>query len=224
MKSNQLFIGLISEGSTDNRFLFSVIKRTIDAIIFEYGGVTEIYIEEIKKETGKKFVQQVIDANKDYHKENFINILLVHSDSDYHNDSKAIKKFTLLMDEVSLIEDNLICKNIIPIIPIQMIEAWMLADIDLFLDVISSTKSKSELDLNGNPEAFTDPKDKIKNALQIINLERPKKRRKDLQIAELYQLIGQKIEIEKLLGLNSFEKFYNDLINILNKLKFIYKK
>lgn len=222
MKASQLFIGIICEGTTDNRFLYSVIERSIDKLIFEYGGITEIYIDEIKKEKGKRFVQQIIDANIDYHKKNFINILLIHNDSDYHNDSKVInEKFNPLIHEIKLVNDQ-ICKEIIPIIPVHMIEAWMLADIDLFLDLISSNKNKLELKLNGNPESFTDPKDKIKKALQIINQERPKKRRKDLQINELYQLIGQKLEIDKLLELDSFKKFHNNLIKSLEKLKFIH--
>ncbi|EJL73017.1 DUF4276 family protein [Chryseobacterium populi] len=225
MKSSQLFIGVISEGPTDNRFLFSIVKRSIDEIIFAYGGTTEIYIEEIKKDTGKSFVNQIIDANRNHHRENFINILLIHNDSDHKDDSKVLNdKFNPLMDEIKSIDNEVICKEIIPIIPVQMIEAWMLADIDLFLDVISAAKNKADLKLNGNPESFTDPKDKIKKALQIINQEKPKKRRKDLQINELYQLIGQKIEIEKLLELNSFRKFHNNLISSLNKLKFIYKQ
>lgn len=225
MKGNQLFIGLISEGSTDNRFLFSVIKRAIDEIIFEYGGVTEIYIEEIKKDVRKPFKKQIIDANKNYHKENFINILLIHNDSDYQDDSRVLNdKFIPLMNEIDLIEEELICKEIIPIIPVYMIEAWMLADIDLFLNEISSGKDKTELKLNGDPESFTDPKEKIKNALQIINQEKPKKRRKDLQINELYQLIGQKIEISKLLSLKSFKKFHDNLCDSLNKLNFIHKR
>lgn len=225
MKSNQLFIGLISEGSTDNRFLFSILKRAVDEIIFEYGGITEIYIEEIKKDIGKPFVTQIIDANKNYHKENFINILLIHNDSDYQDDSEVLRdKFSPLMNEINLIEDGLICKEVIPIIPVYMIEAWMLADIDLFLDEISSNKDKSVLKLNGNPESFTNPKERIKNALRVINQEKPKKRRKDLQINELYQLIGQKIEINKLLNLTSFKKFHEHLIDSLDKLKFIHKR
>ncbi|WP_426477717.1 DUF4276 family protein [Chryseobacterium sp. CBSDS_008] len=225
MRGNQLFIGLISEGSTDNRFLFSVIKRTIDEIIFEYGGATEIYIEEIKKDVGKPFIKQIIDANKNYHKESFINILLIHNDSDYQDDSRVLSdKFLPLMNEIKLVADELVCKEIIPIIPIYMIEAWMLADIDLFLNEISSNKDKSELKLNGDPESFKDPKEKIKKALQIINQEKPKKRRKDLQINELYQLIGQKVEISKLLNLNSFKKFHDNLCDSLNKFNFIYKR
>ena len=52
MKSKQLFIGLISEGTTDTRFLYYVIDRTIKELIFSFGGSIEIYIEELKKYSG----------------------------------------------------------------------------------------------------------------------------------------------------------------------------
>ncbi|WP_029294339.1 DUF4276 family protein [Chryseobacterium hispalense] len=224
MNNKQIFIGLISEGSTDTRFLFSVIDRAIKQIIFDFGGVIEISIEELKKDFGKSFSNQVIDANLNYQKESFINILLVHSDADHKDDSKVLKeKFTPLFESIKS-NDKLICKEIVPVIPVQMIESWMLADIDLFLDEISTDKTKTELGLNGNPETFTNPKNKIKEALQIINQEKPKKRRKDLQISDLYQIIGQKIEIDELLKLNSFSKFYDQISESLQKLKYINKK
>lgn len=224
MNNKQLFIGLISEGTTDTRFLFSVVERTVEQLVFNFGGSTEIYIEELKKDSGKKFVNQIVDANLSHQKENFINILLVHSDADYKDDSKVLdEKFFPLLEEIKA-NDEVLCKEIVPVIPVHRIESWMLADIDLFLDEISTNKTKTELGLNGNSETFTNPKNKIKEALQIINQEKPKKRRKDLQISDLYQIIGQKIEIDKLIQLNSFSKFYRQISDSLQKLKYINKK
>lgn len=223
MRNKQLFVGLISEGTTDARFLFSVVDRTIKQLVFDFGDSIEISIEELKKDSGKNFTNQIIDANLKYQKENFINILLIHSDADYKDDSKVLKeKITPLMENIYS-NNDLVCKEIVPIIPIFMIEAWMLADINLFLDEISTNKTKSELGISGKPESFTNPKNKIKDALLIINQEKPKKRRKDLQISDLYQIIGQKIKIEKLMELSSFANFYNNITETLIKLKFIHK-
>jgi hypothetical protein len=47
-----------------------------------------------------------------------------------------------------------------------MIEAWMLADFDLFVDEISTSKSKTELQLNGHPESFTNPKEKNQKGIK----------------------------------------------------------
>ena len=103
MKSKQLFIGLISEGTTDTRFLYYVIDRTIKELIFSFGGSIEIYIEELKKDSGKSFVEQVIDANINYQKENYINLLLVHSDADNQDDSIVQKnKFNPLFEKLEI--------------------------------------------------------------------------------------------------------------------------
>ena len=53
MKSKQLFIGLISEGTTDTRFLYYVIDRTIKELIFSFGGSIEIYINTSLKTSSR---------------------------------------------------------------------------------------------------------------------------------------------------------------------------
>ncbi len=102
-----------------------------------------------------------------------------------------------------------------------MTEAWMLADFNLFKDEIKTDKSKSQLNLSGNPETFTDPKKRIIDALYIVNSELPKKRRNDLKIGDLYQIIGQKLDIQKLLKLKSYEVFYKKTFEILKKINLI---
>lgn len=220
--SKQLFLGLISEGNTDNRFLVSVIERTIHQIIFDYGDFVVIEIDLLRKETGKAFVEQIIDANKSYHEEKFANLLLIHVDAD-HNDIDPVyqNKIVPLLKEIDKENNDDLCKNIVPIIPVYMIEAWMLADFELFQDEVSTNKSKTELNLNKSPEEYTDPKQSIESALNIINQERPKKRRHDLKINDLYQIIGQKIEIDKLNNLPSYKKFYENISEKLTELNFI---
>ena len=102
-----------------------------------------------------------------------------------------------------------------------MIEAWMLADFNLFKSEVSTDKTKSQLNLSGNPEQFSDPKRKIIEALKIVKDELPKKRRKELKINDLYQIMGQKIEIYHLNTLQSFLEFYKNLFEVLKKMNLI---
>ncbi|WP_278555196.1 DUF4276 family protein [Elizabethkingia bruuniana] len=219
--SRQLFLGLISEGSTDNRFLISVIERTVHEIIMSYGDSVTIEIAILKKESGKPFIEQVIEANKTYHKENFINLLLIHVDADDSNDLHVCKtKIDPLLEKISQESDDL-CKDLVPIIPVYMTESWMLADFELFRDEISTEKSKTELGLNKKPEDYNDPKLSIELALRVINDVKPKKRRHDLKIKDLYQIIGQKVELDKLKILPSYMKFYREILIKLAELNFI---
>lgn len=219
--SYQLFLGYTFEGTTDKVFYKSIIERTISDILCSYSNKdVEIVLTPFNK-NGETFVEQSVNSIKKGYIENSIDIFYIHSDADASTIDTVIKnKFEPLYREASSIEEIKKCK-IIPIIPIYMTESWMLADFDLFKKEISTTKTKAQLSLSGNPEQFTDPKLKIIEALRITNSELPKKRRKDLTISDLYQIISQKIEINKLMTLNSFKEFYLNSFEFLKQLNLI---
>lgn len=217
----QLFLGYIFEGTTDKSFLKSIIERTISDILCCYSNKdVEIILIPFRKD-GDKFVEQSINSIKKGYIENSTDIFYIHSDADDSTITNVLNnKFNPLFKEVLAVEEIKDCK-IIPIIPVYMTEAWMLADFDLLCQEISTTKTKTQLKLSGKPESFTDPKSKIIEALRITNNELPKKRRKDLTISDLYQIIGQKIEIDKLLILDSFKWFYVRSFEALKQLNLI---
>lgn len=219
--SYQLFLGYTFEGTTDKVFYKSIIERTISDILCSYSNKdVEIILTPFNKD-GDSFVEQAINSIKKGYLENSIDIFYIHSDADDSTIDNVIEnKFEPLLKAASSIEEINECE-IIPIIPVYMTESWMLADFDLFKKEISTTKTKAQLSLSGNPEQFTDPKLKIIEALRITNSELPKKRRKDLLISDLYQIIGQKIEIEKLMTLDSFNKFYINSFEFLKNLNLI---
>ncbi|SHF33983.1 DUF4276 family protein [Chryseobacterium vrystaatense] len=219
--SYQLFLGYTFEGTTDKTFLKSIIERTISNILCLYSNKdVEIVLIPFKKD-GEGFVEQSINSIRKGYIDNSTDIFYIHSDSDDSTNSTVIKyKFEPLYKEVSEIDEIKGC-NIIPIIPVYMTESWLLADFDLLKKEISTNKTKAQLNLTGNPEEFTDPKLKIIEALRTTNSELPKKRRKDLNISDLYQIIGQKIEINKLMSLASFKEFYINTFEVLKQLNLI---
>lgn len=219
--SYQLFLGYTFEGITDKVFYKSIIEKTISDILCSYSNKdVEIILTPFNK-NGESFVEQSINSIKKGYIENSTDIFYIHADADDSTKDNVIKnKFEPLFKEASYIEEIKKCK-IIPIIPVYMTESWMLADFDLFKKEIFTTKTKAQLNLSGNPEHFTDPKLKIIEALRITNSELPKKRRKDLTISDLYQIIGQKVEISKLMTLNSFKEFYISSFEFLKQLNLI---
>lgn len=219
--SYQLFLAYTTEGSTDIRFLSKILERTITDILFLYGNKdTEIILKSYPKD-GDNFVDQMINVFNNCFIENSSEILFIHADADDISPDKTIEfKFNPLRNKLNGI-DVLKDFNFIEIIPVHMTESWMLADLDLFRNEIKTIKSKSQLNLSGNPETFTDPKKRINDALNIVNSELPKKRRGDLKINDLYQIIGQKLEIRQLLKLKSYETFYSNTFEILKKIHLI---
>lgn len=135
-------------------------------------------------------------------------VLCVHSDADATTDTATFNhKIKPAFDRVTQEHKQALCKNLVPIVPVQMIEAWLLADIPLFKAEIGTTKNDEELGLHKPPERYTDPKQVIQMAIRIACQALTKRRRRDVTIGELYQPIGRKIDLSKLETLPSYRKF-----------------
>lgn len=210
--AHQLFAGLITEGNTDNRFLESIVTRTFHEIAFECRGDVEIEVISIPKVLDSNFVEMVCHAAAQGFAEFGIMILCVHTDADsITHESAYNNKINPSRQALALLDAAAYCKIMTPIVPVQMIEAWMLADLDLLKREIGTSKTDRDLDLDRLPETITDPKAVIRNAIQIARQDIPKRRRRELTIAELYAPIGQQISIDKLKVLPSFQWFMQEL-------------
>ena len=82
----------------------------------------------------------------------------------------------------------------------------MLADKELLKEEIGTNLSNTDLGINRSAETIADPKKIIEDALIIAQQDLPKRRNKII-IDDLYQQIGQKVHIDKLRFLDSFNKF-----------------
>lgn len=223
--SNFILTGLFTEGTTDVRFLSSVVERTLEEIAFDCTGDIETKLEIIDiNKTGLSFSEQVLEASKVANEKYGVLILFVHTDSDSHSDdtifqTKINPAFKLLLEQ-----DNKYCKNLVAIVPIQMTESWMIADRKLLKDEIGIERTDAELNIHLNPETITDPKDLIEGIIRLSKEDLSKRRRtKGLVISDLYQMIGQKIDVSELEKLSSYLKFKNSLIEKLRELNFYHK-
>ena len=219
-----IFAGLFTEGTTDNRFLESIVRKTLEDIAFECKGQieTEIKVIEIDK-SGRGFVEQVLVASKKGIDEYGIMLLCVHTDSDELTDNRVMEtKIIPAINSLELKQTVDYCKILVPVIPVQMTESWMLADKELLKSEIGTKMSNSELGIHVTPESMADPKEVIKNALRIFQQDfTRRKRNKGLDISELYQIIGQKLDIYQLEKLDSYCKFKESLKDAFKELGFL---
>jgi hypothetical protein len=210
----QLFVGLFTEGTTDDRFLQSIVQRTLEDIAFNEGrGQFEIEVNIINLDkTGKKFVNLVLEASKKGVEEFGMMLFCIHRDADAPSAENTLKN--LINPAIKVLEaqeGNDSCKNIVPIVPIQETESWMLADKALLKIQINATqKSNSELGIENSPENIASPKEKIEEAIRISRKNIVKKRRKSLAIKDLYLPIGQALNLADLIQLSSFRQFQED--------------
>jgi hypothetical protein len=215
-----LVIGFYAEGTTDIRFLSKVILRTTEQIILNRSpsiiSVLEPFPIEVDK-TGDR-VQEIRQAAS---KATGYNILIIHADADDKTDEKAFKeRINPGFKSVQQDENEEFCKNLVAIVPVQMTEAWMVADKEALKEELGTQKNNQELGLTfplKQVEKIADPKSKIQ---EIIRIALPARRRK-LQISSLYSPLGQQVSLDILEQLPSYLKFKKNLTNALIKLNYI---
>jgi hypothetical protein len=221
----QIFAGLFTEGQTDIRFLQNIVQKTLEAVAFDdCSGQFDIELTPITiNKTGLGFIEQVLEASKKGQEEFGMMIFCVQADADRKTLKETYQhKINPCQVELEKQHENDYCKILVAVVPIQETEAWMLADKDLLKEEIGTNKTDKELGINRNPETIANPKEVIEKAIQIARKNLTRKRRKDLTIAGLYSVIGQKIELEKLESLSSYQDFKENVREVFRKLNLLY--
>ena len=216
----QLFIGLIAEGTTDIRFLKSVISKSIQELSMLCDNQVEIFDPKEIKADGDDFVNKMLTASKRAWQDYGITILCIHTDSDNRSADNAMQfKFTSFFNALKEMPEEEYCKHIVPTIPIQMIESWMLADKDLLKQLINAKEiSETDLGIDRQPESYADPKSVIEEAIRKAMLNQPKKKRNQIGIADLYELLGNRLSLDKLRTIPSFTQFETNVINVFKEM------
>ncbi len=204
--SNIITIGYTTEGATDVRFLQNIIQRTFEEVSFECRGEIEVWEPQYLPTHKEAFAQEIALAAQSAKKMGLM-VLCVHTDADADTDQNAFEnRINPALNEIELCGNNC-CQHIIPIVPVQMTEAWMLADIQTLKEEIETTKSDRDLGLTRAPERIAQPKDVLKNALREAFSAMPRRRKRPLELVDLYQPLGQKIDLNLLEKLESYQKF-----------------
>jgi len=204
--SKQIIIGFTTEGTTDVRFLESIIQRSFEDMAFECSEQIEVFpVLYIEKQTGD-FVQVVKTYAREAEKRGVM-VLCVHTDADDATDAKTFNSKIIPAFTAVLNTNDDLCKNLVAIVPIQMTEAWMLSDKNLIKFEIGTDKSDVELGIDKFPEVYSNPKQILEDAIRIARQDLTKRRRRELTIAELYSPIGHKLALNSLENLPSYQKF-----------------
>lgn len=221
--TKQIFIGLYTEGTTDERFLHSVVRKAFDEVAFEATGDFDFYIEILQiKKLGLSFIQQALQASKEGVDKFGISFLCLHKDADDITDQRAFS--TSINPAIAEIQKqgNDYCKVVVAIVPVRMTEAWLLADKDLFKKHLGTILSDHDLDITQDPENIANPKRKIESAIRIAMKSRTKRRPKQLTISDLYMPLGDQIETKHLEKLSSYRKFKASVRNAFIALNYLH--
>jgi hypothetical protein len=218
----QVIIGFTTEGKTDNRFLENIIQRSFEDVAFECEGQIEILpIQHLEKHYGEFL--NAVESHAYQAESNGIMVLCVHADADDRMDNNVFEhKINPAFHNVEGKVTEPICRNLVAVVPIQMTEAWMLCDCDLLKNEIGTNKRDDELGIHKPPESYANPKQVIENAISTARLDLTKRRRRELTIGELYLPIGQKVALNKMERLPSYQKFKEAVRNAFRKLNYLH--
>lgn len=218
----QLYIGFAVEGITDTRFLTQVIQNVFEDIAFECR--TDVVIEDVRPVHVHKteFTETMLNASRQA-AECGITVLCIHADSDARDIENVMEfKFTPFVEALNTLRADDYCKAIVPVIPIRMTEAWMMADKELLKTKIAAQGRRDiDLGLEKAPEVYADPKQTIMDAIRIAQSGKTKRRRNELTINDLYDEMGQSIPLQRLRELPSFQHFEENVRSAFRSLGYI---
>jgi hypothetical protein len=225
----QLVLAFYGEGPTDERFLPVVIQRTAEQLLPDV-DVLDLLILEPQRTLGKKeskraelIYQAALDAAGSH-------ALLIHSDADYPTSDRAYEErfkpgYDLVQEQKQKRLGDRLCTSLIPIIPIQMVEAWMLSDIETLRNILGTNLTTQDLGLPSGArevERPSNPKQLLSEVVRQIYADRPhRSSRKDGQLGRLYEPLARQIRLAKLEQVPSYQKFVEDLTTTLRTLRFI---
>ena len=216
-----LVLGLYAEGSTDTRFLSPLIQRTAEKILGQYGlkvvdVADPIIIPKKRGRQEENILQAALDAYG-------FHALLVHADADYGTRERALQE--RIQPGFNLVSRSIqeVCKDLIPIIPVRMTEAWMIADVTTLCEIIGTDIRPENSGLPNRSslvEQDANPKDTLNQFVRRVNSTRPRSRRQ-IDITTRYDPLARQINLDKLLYVPSFKQFANDLMLMLARLHFV---
>jgi hypothetical protein len=214
-----LVLALYPEGATDAKFLPVVIQRTAEMVIAARSrsvvDVLEPFVIPVDSDK-KSRAERILAAaqqTQGYHG------LIVHADADSATRERALQE--RIQPGKDLVLANGLDHCLIPLIPVRMTEAWMLADPQALLDVIGTNMSVTDLGLPAQSrllESDTTPKRTLERVVQVAVGQR---RRRRIKLADLYAPLAQRINLEYLNELPAFQKFVQDLSDALVDLSII---
>lgn len=199
MPYKQLLCGFYGEGTTDTRYFPVLLQRYIDKVCREQGIDADIFpvLDNVPKVTGKSFIEEMREVKKAF---SGLELIFVHLDADSRSSQQVLTNKWQPWLEVCNVPDVWL-----PIIPVKMLESWLLADRVALEETFIITSQDLDVCLsNMHPERLPAPKDILRDI---------QKRGKQKRTRGFERLLAQRTrftELEKLISFQEFAKQVED--------------
>ncbi|MVM42184.1 DUF4276 family protein [Spirosoma sp. HMF3257] len=220
--SNIITVGIIAEGSTDYRFLGGIIRRTFETVAMECATDIDVYSVDPIEVNKTAITDYVFNAAKRAD-EHGIMVMCVHVDADAETDKDAFAdRINPAFDRVQIDKTADLCRNLVPVVPVRMVEAWMLGDKIALKQEMNTTLTDTELGIDRPPERIADPKACIEEAIRHSQKHKTRRHRYELTIGDLYEPLGINAQIAQLVLLPSFKKFQEAVRDAFRELGYLH--
>jgi hypothetical protein len=217
MATRQLIMGFYGEGSTDERFLPRIISRTAERLLapqeIEIAPLLILHVRGSGALTQPERILDVARQAAGFH------ILFVHADADGADWDRAKRERITPGFDLVRKQAGGICEHLVAVIPVQEVEAWMLADHETIRRVLNTSHSPDALGLPPHPsriENIASPKEVLREAVRIAQTERPLRRRK--RLADLQVSLADSLDLDRLATISAYQRFVQELTGTLQAL------
>jgi len=203
---------LFCEGTTDHLFFDALIPRVIADLTQESPHHIEVNILDALPNRLRGRYTDFREEVSSYAAA--MNLLFLHCDGGSDPDTARNRVLAPYVDAIA----GLGGFESIPVVPVREMEAWALADPAAITAVTRSTVSTDDLPLPhraGDVERITDPKQCLDQAVRICHAPR---RGAVLKGYEFLGLLGERVSLERLSLVPSFQAFTRDLTDALGRL------
>lgn len=214
-----LSLAVFAEGRSDERFLPIIIQRTAEKIIAKRGHDTTDVLEpqvvpKPKDANGRdQCILAVARQTSGYH------ALIIHADADQRTAERALSE--RINPGVELARQAGINHHCIPLIPVRMTEAWLMADPEKLLETIGTNTTAAELNLPTHPhevETISNPKASLND---ILRQAKTRRRKAQVKIKDIYEPVARTMDLERLWSVPAYQQFVEDISQALVELHFI---
>jgi hypothetical protein len=213
-------LALVAEGATDERFLPVIIQRTVQHIVAGRGrtvvDVLEPQLVRIDPQVSGQ-AERILAAAREtagYH------ALVIHADADHPTRERAWTE--RIAPGVARVRAAGINHHLVPLIPVQMTEAWLLADPEALRQIIGTSMTANELRLLARAhqvESDPDPKQTLNELVRRATAHR--RRRRPVRVGDLFAPLARTIHLERLQGVPAYRQFVADISSVLMALHMI---
>jgi hypothetical protein len=213
-----LSLALYCEGNTDKHFLPKIIERAAEKVILSrtanYVDVLPVTVMDVAKQVRGEDILEAAMLAYGY------DALIVHKDAD--NRTYEETRIQCFEPGCTLVQESgkEVCKDLVPIIPVREVEAWMIADPDVLYKLLEIKERLQNLRLAKRAvlvESDADPKATLNRVIAMAESER---RRKIIR-APFYESLALEVRLERLDQVPAYRKFLAELSATLVNLSII---